>query len=243
MMTTYNFKIDAFEGPLDLLLHLVHKLEIDINDIPVAEITNQYMEFIQAMQRIELNIASEYLVMAATLIEIKSSMLLPNRQIKEEDEYEEDPRDELIKRLIEYRTFKEAAQILQEKELAENEIYTRTPVQFENLLGDAPTVKGDISLYDMMHAVEKMMQRKKWNAPLETTIERVEISIEDRMDEIIEAIKKAETPILFDTLFPYPSKSYIVTTLLAILQLLKSNEIYCNQKEHFAAIYISNKVM
>src|SRR6185312_14133630 len=99
----YQVKIDAFEGPLDLLLHLVNELEIDIYDIPVAEITEQYMEYVNTMQKIELNIASEYLVMAATLLEIKSAMLLPKKEVISEDEYEEDPREELINRLIEYR--------------------------------------------------------------------------------------------------------------------------------------------
>src|SRR5690606_30870527 len=103
-MEAYKVKIDAFEGPLDLLLHLINSYEIDIYDIPVAQITEQYMIYIHTMQKLELDIASEYLVMAATLLAIKSQMLLPNPEIDEiEDEYEEDPREELVKRLIEYR--------------------------------------------------------------------------------------------------------------------------------------------
>src|SRR5699024_467882 len=109
MNEPYKVKLDTFEGPLDLLLHLIHELEIDIYDIPVAEITNQYMHYIHTMQQINLNIASEYLVMAASLLEMKSAMLLPKMTLEYEDEYEEDPREELMSRLIEYRNSKEAA--------------------------------------------------------------------------------------------------------------------------------------
>src|SRR5690625_1244037 len=154
MNETYEVKVDAFAGPLDLLLHLVNQLEIDIYDIPVAEITEQYMQYIHAMEKIELNIASEYLVMAATLLEIKSAMLLPKKEVALEDEYEEDPREQLIKRLIEYRKYKEAAEQLQKKELEENEIYTRPPAPFDDLIEQTKTVRGDVSIYDMIHAVE-----------------------------------------------------------------------------------------
>src|SRR5690625_1830492 len=177
MSNTYQVKLDGFEGPLDLLLHLVNQLEIDIYDIPVAEITSQYIEFIRTMEKIELNIASEYLVMAATLLEIKSAMLLPKKEVSLEDEYEEDPRDQLIKRLIEYSKYKEAAEQLQKKELEENEIYTRPPTNFDELMEEAKHVRGDVSIYDMLNAVEKMLQRKEWNRPLETTVHREDISI------------------------------------------------------------------
>lgn len=242
MSRTYKVKLDTFEGPLDLLLHLVNQLEIDIYDIPVAEITHQYIQFIRAMERIELNIASEYLVMAATLIEIKSAMLLPKKEVTlADDEYEEDPREQLIQRLIEYRKYKEAAERLQQKELEENEIYTRPPTNFDELLEEAPKIPGDVSVYDMLHAVDKMLQRKSWNRPIETTIQREDISIEERMEEIIEQVSHSTEAILFEELFPYPSKGYIVTTLLAILQLLKLNKITCEQSIHFEPIYVYGK--
>lgn len=242
MSRTYKVKLDAFEGPLDLLLHLVNQLEIDIYDIPVSEITYQYIQFIRAMERIELNVASEYLVMAATLVEIKSAMLLPKKEVElDEDEYEEDPREQLIQRLIEYRKYKEAAERLQQKELEENEIYTRPPTSFDELLSEAPQVPGDVSVYDMLHAVDKMLQRKSWNRPLETTIQREDISIEERMDEILLYVTESQEAVAFEDLFPYPSKGYIVTTLLAILQLLKLNEITCEQSLHFEPIYVCRK--
>lgn len=241
MSHTYEVKLDAFEGPLDLLLHLVNKLEIDIYDIPVAEITQQYIDYIRAMERIELNIASEYLVMAATLLEIKSSMLLPKKEVTLEEENEEDPREQLIQRLIEYRKYKEAALQLQQKELEENQIYTRPPVKFDHLLEEAKSVSGNVSIYDMIKAVEKMLERKRWNQPLETTVHREDITIEERIDDILHIISQADKSVPFENLFPYPSKSYIVTTLLAILQLLKANKIECFQTDHFESIFVLRK--
>lgn len=117
-MVEMNFKVDAFEGPLDLLLHLIGQLEVDIYDIPMAEITDQYMEFVHTMQEMELDVASEYLVMAATLLAIKSKMLLPKQELEidyDTLEEEEDPRDALVEKLMEYKRFKEAAKELKEK--------------------------------------------------------------------------------------------------------------------------------
>src|SRR5699024_9493193 len=156
MNESYKVKLDGFEGPLDLLLHLINELEIDIYDIPVAEITEQYMHYINTMQFIELNVASEYLVIAATLLEMKSTMLLLKKEVEYEEEYEEDPREALIQQLIEYRKYKIAASSLQEKELEENQIYTRPPVQFKDLVTEQPVVQGDISIYDMLHALNKV---------------------------------------------------------------------------------------
>jgi len=239
MEQPYKVKLDTFEGPLDLLLHLVNEMEIDIYDIPVAEITEQYMAYIRAMQEIELNIASEYLVMAATLIAIKSATLLPKKEIDiEEEEYEGDLREELIQRLIEYRKYKEAADILKEKELEENQIFTRPHVQFDEHMLKSPVVKGDVSIYNMLHALHDVLQRKEWNKPLHTTVNRVDISIEDRMQEIMELVYSIEGEIKFDHLFPYPNRSHIVTTFLAVLQLLKDNQIQCKQQNHFQPIYI-----
>src|SRR5690625_4042953 len=149
MSQAYHIKIDTYEGPLDLLLHLINQYEIDIYDIPVAEITKQYMNYIHTMKRLELNIASEYLVMAATLLEIKSKMLLPKQEINEDiEEYEEDPREELMQRIIKYRKFKQAANHLQEKEIDAKQIYTRPPVVFNNLDTKSTPMKGEVSIYD-----------------------------------------------------------------------------------------------
>ncbi|SDJ66504.1 segregation/condensation protein A [Sediminibacillus albus] len=241
MSLVYEVKIDAFEGPLDLLLHLINQYEIDIYDIPVAEITEQYMTYIHTMQQLELNVASEYLVMAATLLAIKSQLLLPNQTIEAEDEeYEEDPRDELMRRLIEYRKYKEAADQLKERELEANRIYTRPPMEFAEVPSSRPTVQGDVSIYDMIAAMNKIMERKKWNQPMETKIQRTEIPIRQRMEEVLTQVKQHSRGISFNQLFPYPSRSHIVVTFMAILELMKGREIYCTQEQHFDELMIYN---
>ncbi|RDW22007.1 segregation/condensation protein A [Oceanobacillus chungangensis] len=239
-MNQYQVELDVFEGPLDLLLHLINQQEIDIYDIPMAAITKQYMEFIHTMQKFELNIASEYLVMAATLVEIKSQMLLPNQTIDDEaEEYMEDPREELIGRLIEYRKYKDAAQKLKEKEIEANQIFTRPPTLFDVLENSKqPVTKGEVSVYDMLTALGKMFERKKWNEPLDTKIERAEIPIQKRMEEIVQAVKQNKNGTAFDQLFPYPSRAHVVVTFIAILELMKNKDVYCKQTKHFDTLFV-----
>lgn len=234
----YKVKLDAFEGPLDLLLHLIKELEIDIYDIPVATITEQYMRYIKAMKKIELNVASEYLVMAATLIAMKSTMLLPRKELENEDEYVDDPREELINRLIEYRKYKDAATSLQEREMEESQIFTRPPVHFDEMFTKTPVVRGDISVFDMLDALDGVLERREWMRPLDTTINIVEISVETRMEEILAEVGPQGVKVLFEDLFPYPNKMHIVTTFLALLQLLKNNQVECEQKANFKSIYV-----
>src|SRR5690625_4915380 len=182
MNQAYEVKLATFEGPLDLLLHLINQYEIDIYDIPVSEITEQYMNYINAMQNLELNIASEYLVMAATLIAIKSQMLLPKQEIVEEiDEYEEDPREELMQRLIEYRKYKNAAEELKEKDIHANQTFMRAPVMFEDMDVKPTMEQGVITIYDMLGALNQMFERKKWDQPFESRTTRIDIPIEQRM--------------------------------------------------------------
>ncbi|GIO28497.1 segregation/condensation protein A [Ornithinibacillus bavariensis] len=240
MNQAYQVKIESFEGPLDLLLHLINHYEIDIYDIPVAQITEQYMNYIHTMQHLELNIASEYLVMAATLLAIKSQMLLPKQEIEEEmEEYMEDPREELMQRLIEYRKFKEAAEVFKEKEIEANQIFTRPPVIFEDLPIEKTVVQGDISIYDMLGALGKMLERKKWKEPLETKIHKAEIPIEQRMEEVLDSVKRSRKKgITFDELFTHRTKSHIVVTFMAILELMKVNQITCKQEKHFDTLYV-----
>ena len=240
MQKAYNVKLDQFEGPLDLLLHLIKQYEIDIYDIPMAEITEQYMEYIHRFEELELNIASEYLVMAATLIAIKSQMLLPKPEISNDsEEYMEDPREELMQRLIEYRKFKEAAEKLKEKEREGHHTYTRPPLGFDELLIEKPTViQGETTIYDMLGALSKMLERKKWNAPLDTKVQRAEISIEERMQDVLAIVKRATSGVRFDDLFTKPSRSHIVVTFLALLELMKERQVYCEQKKHFDTLYL-----
>ncbi|AYC29352.1 segregation/condensation protein A [Paenisporosarcina cavernae] len=236
---SYNVRLDAFEGPLDLLLHLINRLEIDIYDIPMAELTNQYIEHIHAMQVLELNEASEYLVMAATLLAIKSKLLLPIHE-GELDEAEldvdhEDPRDELVQRLIEYRKFKTAAMQLEEMEKERGKYFTRPPMDLSQFQPTTQLVlfEEQMNVYDMLGAFQKMMRRKVLRAPLSTRIARQEISVKDQMISVVEKLKETNGHCLFSELFPYDDKSRIIVTFLSILELMKRDIIHVKQEYNF----------
>ncbi|MGM9927676.1 MAG: segregation/condensation protein A [Bacillus sp. (in: firmicutes)] len=243
----YNVKIDAFEGPLDLLLHLIHTLEIDIYDIPVSEITEQYLLYIHTMKELELDVASEYLVMAATLLAIKSRMLLPKHEedLQEDDElsYEEDPRDELVEKLLEYKKYKAAAIELQTLEQERSLMFSKPPTDLTHLATEKSpqTMDLQLSIYDMLGAYHKLLRRKKLQKPLHTKVARQDISIETRMSEILNEIRSVTGRVSFDSLFPYYSREHIVITFLAILELLKRNEIFAEQENNFADLYIVRK--
>lgn len=245
MILEYNVKIDAFEGPLDLLLHLINRLEIDIYDIPMAEISEQYLIYIHAMKELELDVASEYLVMAATLLAIKSKMLLPKQEEELEDdfEYEEDPRDDLVEKLIEYRKYKEAAHELKHMEQERGQMFTKPPSDLSEYMKDIQPeqFQGDVSIYDMIGALNKLLRRKKLQKPLSTKITRQEISIENRMEEILQDLSVEMGKRNFYSLFPVPVKNHIVVTFLAILELMKRNEIYVEQDGNFEEILVARK--
>ncbi|TCP31697.1 condensin subunit ScpA [Scopulibacillus darangshiensis] len=242
----YKVKIDAFEGPLDLLLHLIKQLEIDLYDIPVAEITEQYLDFIHKMQVLELDVASEYLVMAATLIEMKSKMLLPKQEPLEEDLFdqnmalEEDPRDELMRRLIDYRQYKQAAQELKELEQEQIRLYTKSPSDLScyERTEQALPAEGEVTVSDMISALQRLLKKKKINKPMNTKIERQSLPIGKRMIEIVDVLKAKRDLVSFDTLFPYPDRSHVVVTFLALLELMKKKQITCNQETNFTDISI-----
>lgn len=241
----YNVKIEAFEGPLDLLLHLINRLEIDIYDIPVAQITEQYLLYIHTMNELQLDVASEFLVMAATLLAIKSKMLLPKTMEESLDdpetfEYEEDPRDELVERLIEYRKYKEAANDLKLMEEERSLMYTKPPSDLSEYAKEVQPEKKElnVSLYDMLAAFQKLLRRKKLQRPLTTKISRQEISIDKRMEEILNELRSIEGWKSFYDLFPHPSKDHIVVTFLAVLELIKRKEIDVQQDENFSEILV-----
>jgi segregation and condensation protein A len=246
----YNVKIDAFEGPLDLLLHLINHLEVDIYDIPMAEITEQYLNYIHTMKELQLDVASEFLVMAATLLAIKSKMLLPvhDSEVLEEDfllETEEDPREELVEQLIEYRKYKEVAQSFKTLEKERSLMFTKPPSDMAEYAKDvelAQPASLNVSLYDMIGALQKLLRRKKLQKPMLTKITRQEIPIEQRMNDIMHTLKKTTKRMRFDELFPISNKEYVVVTFLAVLELMKRREISVIQEDNFADIFVSAAV-
>ncbi|WP_110927555.1 segregation/condensation protein A [Bacillus massiliglaciei] len=245
---SYKIKIDAFEGPMDLLLHLINRLEIDIYDIPMADITEQYLGYIHTMQHLELDVASEYLVMAATLLAIKSKMLLPKHEDEQlqndEGEYmEEDPRDELVEKLLEYKKYKQAAIEFKTLEEERSLIFTKPPSDLSEFSRENETERKDldVSLYDMLSALQKLLKRQKLQKPLHTKVTRQEISIEKRMDEILSDLRTLKGKKSFFELFSEPVKEHIVVTFLAVLELMKLNEVIVDQNGNFSDIYIGAK--
>jgi segregation and condensation protein A len=240
---TVLYKLDAFEGPLDLLLHLIDKAEIDIHEVSISEITDQYMEYLGAMQELELDITSEFLVMAATLLSIKSKQLLPKPPIIE-DEFIEwyddglDPRDELIQKLVEYRKFKMIAEQLREKETERSLVYTKEPEDLTPFLPKVQEnpVKG-LNVGDLILAFQKAL-RKAARRNIITTVKRDEISVKDRIRDITELLRGHDRVRFSKLIREEMNRHEIVVTFLAILELMKMKQIQCYQNQLFDDIVI-----
>jgi len=236
----YKIMCPEFEGPLDLLLHLIKESNIDICDISIEVITKQYLDYINKMEELNLNIASEYLVMAAELLEIKSLTLLPKKEIENDDEYEEDPREELIRRLLEYEKYKTVTQVLKECESKRNEIYTKEPSDLENIIVRNNEVEENFSIDDLLKAFSKLLERKEFEKPLNTKITNKEYSVHERSSEI-KTILKNKKKVEFSELFEIYTKDYLVVTFLSILDLAKKQELLINQDNNFNKIYLEAK--
>ena len=223
-----EFRINEFEGPLDLLLHLIKESKMDIMNIEIESITKQYMDYLEEQEKMNLEIASEYLVLASELLEIKSKMLLPSYKDENEEE-EEDPREELINRLLEYQAYKEITKVLQEKESLRREIYTKSPENIKNYIDEVKEINIDVSLDDLVEAFKKYLQRKQDNKPLKTKVTVNEISVSSDIKRLLKTKKK----VSFFELFPVLSKEYVVATFLAILEMAKSQELRITQNDTF----------
>lgn len=232
MMTLeYAVKIDAFEGPLDLLLHLIKESKVEIWDIKIVDITEQYLSYIKSMESLNLNIASEYLVMASELMEMKSKMLLPRMQ-EEENPEEEDPREQLINRLIEYQKYKDMTKNFKKLEEVRHEFYTKAPENLKEYVEEGTVIGCDVSLEDLMNAFQKFLERKKLEKPLSTTVTKKEITVEERRTSI-RSILKDRKKVDFFELFEEVTKEYIVVTFLAVLEMAKKRELTIYQENNF----------
>ena len=232
----YSVKLDNFEGPLDLLLFLVRKNEVDIQDIPILNITSQYMEYIEIMKTMNLDIAGEFLVMAATLMHIKSRSLLPKSEDDEEDEAMQSL-DELKKQLLEYQQYREAAQALKEQNILEKDVFTRTTfVEPENK--EEGKMLGEAGLFDLLAALKQVIKRASDNGSvMEVSVEK--LSVNDRMNDILQLIEGKTDGLLFENLFVEDStKLEIITTFLALLELMKHQALKIFQNDNFSSIYI-----
>ncbi len=231
----YTFRLDGFEGPLDLLLHLIQKNELDIFNIPIALITEQYLDYLQLMKVLDLDIAGDYLLMASTLLHIKSKMLLP-KSLEGEEEEEEDPRAELVRRLLEYQKYKQAAVELEKRPLLDRDVFIRmVPVEPEST-GEQEKI--EVNLFELLEAFRKVLGRVRSETVHEVVLEH--LSVEDKIQEILTRLEKENRSIAFHRLFPeQASRQVVVVTLLAILELVKMKRIRVFQLAPFETIRIS----
>ena len=229
-----EFKINDFEGPLDLLLHLIKESKMDIMNIEISSITDQYIAFLNKQEEMNLEVSSEYLVLASELLEIKSRMLLPNEKVEEEEE-ENDPREELVNRLLEYQAYKNITKVLHEKEALRKDIYTKSPENIKNYIDEEESIASDVTLDDLISAFQKYYQRKIDNKPLKTKITVNEISVSSRRHDIKRLLKERKKMSFFE-LFPVLSKEYVVATFLAVLEMTKEKEITITQDKAFSDI-------
>lgn len=238
-----SYKLEVFEGPLDLLLHLIDKNEVDIYNIPISEITDQYMAYISTMQELQLDVTSEFLVMAATLLSIKSKMLLPKPPVIELDglgpEEDVDPRMELVQKLLEYRKYKGIAEHLREKEIGRSLIFMREPEDLTPYMKKevVDPLKG-IHLSDLALALRRALRRSQSRNRV-AKIHRDEISVKDRIKQVVEALEQSGGQVLFSRLLgDEADRDDIIVTFLALLELVKIKKVACYQHGLFDDIVI-----
>lgn len=235
----YPVKIEIFEGPLDLLVHLVRREEVHASEVSIAGVTEQFLAYLRTMREISIEVAGEFIVMAATLLLLKSRSLLPRDEMQEPDEEaSEDPAIELARRLAEYRTFKEAAGILDSARQARQRIYLR-PLLPDDAIGAGIVPLDEVSVFDMVAAIQDMLERARDLAP--ATIEREEISVGDRIQQILAQLGgRPRAEGFFDELFPErPTRSLVIVTFLAVLELIRRGRMRVRQEQPRGRIQLS----
>lgn len=231
----YTVRLDMFEGPLDLLLHLIHKNEIDITNIPIALITEQYLEYLKLMKVLNLDVAGEYLLMASSLLHIKSKMLLPTSS-EEEKEEGEDPRAELVRKLLEYQKYKNAAAELESRPMLDRDVFIR--LALADNTDPREEEKIEVNLFELLEVFRQVLERTKPEGFHEVILER--ISVEEKVQEILSLLQREKRSIAFHLLFPEEaSRRVIVITFLAILELVKMKLVRIFQPAPFETIRIS----
>ena len=240
---TYNFYTLDFEGPLDLLLHLVKESKMDIYEINIHEIIDQYLAFIKSLEEKNIDIASEYLVMASELIHLKSKLLINRKDEEEvaEDEFSISSEEDLRNKLLEYEKYKQITKSFQELEEKRGEVYTKLPESLKEYI-DQPVIQhGEFDITELFNAYMSFINRQKMAKPLNTKITKKELSVDDKIKDI-RKILSTKTKINFLELFTEVTKESVVVTFLSILEMSKSNEIILSQKDNFSPIMIEKRV-
>ncbi|MCB6200318.1 segregation and condensation protein A [Extibacter muris] len=240
-------KLQVFEGPLDLLLHLIDKNKIDIYDIPIVEITNQYMEYIRAMEKEDLNVMSEFLLMAATLLDIKCRMLLP-KELNEEGE-EDDPRQELVEQLLEYKMYKYMSYELKDRQVDGEMVLYKDPTIPEEVLEyvepvDMDALLGDLTLVKLNHIFKDVMRRQVDKIdPVRSTfgkIEKEEVTLPEKLDYVTDYARIHKKFSFRELLEKQCSKVQLIVTFLAVLELMKVGTVFIEQEQQFDDIIITS---
>jgi len=243
-MSEYKVKFEVFEGPLDLLLYLIKKEEVDIYEVNLTKLATQFIEYIDTMRMLDLEVAGEFLVMAATLMYIKSKELLPvEQQVQTEAEDEgEDPRWELIRQLVEYKKFKDAAAQLQELETAQENIYPRQPGKLE-FVSETPLAKTQVSIFDLLNAVNAVLQRISKKEDSSREIFEDKWSVSEKIELVLQRL--SEKPrVRFSELFAEASsRPEVICTFLALLELIRLKQLVCVQPDNFGEIEITRRAV
>ncbi len=239
----YNIKLQAFEGPFDLLFHLIEKNEIDIYDIPINEVTEQYIAYIKSLEELDLEVTSEFLVMAATLLEIKSKMLLPVEVVEDQQlEFEDiDPRSELVRKLLEYKKYKLAAEAFKDREDFSSRLYFKPREEFIPDTEDYDKLLENMEMQDLIAALQKALKGKHQGNTINTSIRQLQrdsFTIEEKINTLLEMLDSSPK-LSFNRLFHNIStRNEIITTFLALLELIKLKRISVKQEECFTDISI-----
>lgn len=236
----YKITIDNFEGPLDLLLHLIKEDNIDIYDIKIEDITKQYLDYINTMKEMNLSVASEYLVMASELLEMKSRMLLPKKSVlNEEDLYEEDPKELLIERLLAYKRYKEVTSEFKNLEYTRKLVFEKEPSDLRKYAKEELN-DNDVTVSDLIDAINKLLENKKKELPIATKITKKELSIDVKIKKIKD-ILKVKKKVNFEELFDVSTKEEVIINFLSILEMVKKDEVVLSQENNFKTIVVSLK--
>lgn len=235
----YEVKVDMFEGPLDLLLHLVTKNEMDIHDIPMAQITTQYLDYLDQMEAHNLDVASEFLVMAATLIHIKSKLLLPRTDSENDvDEDELDPRAELVQRLLEYRSYKEGAEVLATYPQLNHDVFLRPEQnQVEDYpINDDEREHGDVGLFELVVALRELL--KEPPKPIYHDVSTIGLTIEEAIERVLAQMRGRDQLFFKDCFVGLPRREEVVVTFIAVLELVKRHRCRVVQLNPRGSLYL-----
>ena len=240
ILPDYPVRLANFEGPLDLLLHLIKKNEVDVYDIPIVLITQQYLAYLDLMQELDLDVAGEFLVMASTLIHVKSRMLVPRIETADEDGDEEDPRDALIRRLLEHQKFKAAAELLHEREIVRSAQWMRPDSRVEGLADEPIERELEVDLFSLLQAFQSVISRMRERpmVPLPAEV----VPIETRIEQLLGQLSDVDGCAFEDLFMAAESRRDLITTFLAVLEMIRLELIRVTQVATFGAIRVYKRV-